>query len=162
MKEIIHNYIYLFYGLGYFGDSIAFIIMCIILLNRPLFFIFYIIFVILNILLNEYLTNKIKEKNPKDPIKFLASDFFSKKRFGMPSIHSQNIFFSIMYCYLVIKNILLIPIILLLLGFLVIYERYMFRDHTIKQLIYGAVLGLIIGYTSYYIVFFIQYIFSIL
>ena len=148
MNKIIHTFIYLFYAIGYFGDSIAFLLVNLFLLNQPIFFIFYIIFAYLNILLNEFLTNKIKQKNPKNPIKFLESDTFPKNRFGMPSIHSQNMFFSITYSFLVTKKILL----LLLIGCIVIYERYVFRDHTMKQLIYGALLGSFIGYISYSIV----------
>jgi len=150
--NIIHTFISLFYALGYFGDTIAFFITSLTILNRPLFFIFYILFAYLNLLLNKFLTNQIKQKNPKNPIKFLASDTFSKHRYGMPSIHSQNMFFSIMYCFLVTKQLVL----LLIIGLIVIYERYVFRDHTMKQLIYGALLGSIIGYLSYSIVKFIS------
>ena len=151
MTNIIHTFIYLFYAIGYFGDSIAFLLVSLFISNQPIFFIFYILFAGINIIINQYLTHIIKQKNPRNPIKFLESDTFPKNRYGMPSIHSQNIFFSIIYCFLVCKKILL----LLLIGCIVIYERYVFRDHTIKQLIYGALLGSIIGYISYSIVKFI-------
>jgi membrane-associated phospholipid phosphatase len=150
--NILETWISLFYGIGYFGDTIAFFITSLSTLNQPIFFIFYILFAYLNILLNDFITNQIKQKNPKNPIKFLASDTFSKHRYGMPSIHSQNMFFSIMYCYLVTKKFLL----LLIIGLIVLYERYVFRDHTMKQLIYGALLGSIIGYLSYLFVKFIS------
>jgi len=147
MNKIWNGFLYLFYAIGYFGDKIAFIITCILLFNQPIFFICYVLFAIINIIINKYLINLFKEKNPNNPIKFLANDTFSKHRYGMPSIHSQNIFFSITYSYFILKQWIL----LLIIGIIVIYERYVFRDHTMKQLIYGALLGMLIGYLSYFI-----------
>jgi len=152
----LNNLNNLFYAVGYFGDTISFFIICILIFNKFIFFIFYIIFFIINIYINNYLTNKIKQKNPPHPIKFLESDTFSKKRYGMPSFHSQNIFFSIGYVYFILNNFIW-RVVLLLIGFFVIYERYVFRDHTMEQLIYGALLGLILGYIFYFIVKMIKY-----
>ena len=150
LSKIWNGFLSLFYAVGYFGDKIVFLIICLLFLNQPKFFISYIFFSIINIIINKYLINVIKEKNPSNPIKFLASDTFSKHRYGMPSIHCQNIFFSIMYSYLILKQWLLL-LITGIIGIIVIYERYIFRDHTMGQLIYGALLGLIIGYISYFI-----------
>jgi membrane-associated phospholipid phosphatase len=101
--------------------------------------------------INNYLTNKIKQKNPSHPIKFLESDSFSKKRYGMPSFHTQNMFFSIVYVFFILNNFIW-RLVLLLIGVAVIYERYVFRDHTMEQLLYGALLGSLIGYIFYFIV----------
>ena len=141
----------LLYSLGYFGDTISFFIICILIFNKFIFFIFYIICFIINMGINNYLTNKIKQKNPSHPIKFLESDSFSKKRYGMPSFHTQNMFFSIGYVFFILNNFIW-KLVLLLIGFAVIYERYVFRDHTMEQLLYGALLGSLIGYIFYFIV----------
>jgi len=141
----------LLYSLGYFGDTISFFIICILIFNKFIFFIFYIICFIINMGINNYLTNKIKQKNPSHPIKFLESDSFSKKRYGMPSFHTQNMFFSIVYVFFILNNFIW-RLVLLLIGVAVIYERYVFRDHTMEQLLYGALLGSLIGYIFYFIV----------
>jgi len=141
----------LLYALGYFGDTISFFIICILIFNKFIFFIFYIICFIINMCINNYLTNKIKQKNPSNPIKFLESDTFFKKRYGMPSFHTQNIFFSIGYVFFILNNFIW-RLVFLLIGISVIYERYVFRDHTMKQLLYGSLLGLLLGYISYCIV----------
>ena len=43
-------------------------------------------------------------------------------------------------------------LLLLIIGFIVIYERYYFKNHTLFQLISGATLGGVIAYISYKIV----------
>jgi len=147
----LNNLNNLFYAIGYFGDTISFFIICILIFNKFIFFIYYIIFFIINICINNFLTNQIKQKNPSHPIKFLESDTFSKKRYGMPSFHTQNIFFSIGYVFFILNNFIW-RLVLLLIGIAVIYERYVFRDHTMEQLLYGSILGLLLGYISYFIV----------
>ena len=152
----LNNLNNLLYAVGYFGDTISFFIICMLIFNNFKFFIFYVICFIINMYFNNYLTNLIKQKNPSHPIKFLESETYSKKRYGMPSFHSQNMFFSIGYAFFILNNFIW-KLILLLIGFAVIYERYVFRDHTMEQLLYGAILGLIIGYIFYLIVKMIKY-----
>ena len=147
----LNNLNNLLYAVGYFGDTISFFIICMLIFNNFKFVIFYVIFFIINMYFNNYLTNLIKQKNPSHPIKFLESETYSKKRYGMPSFHSQNMFFSIGYSFFILNNFIW-KLVLLLIGFAVIYERYVFRDHTMEQLLYGSILGLLLGYISYFIV----------
>jgi hypothetical protein len=103
---------------------------------------------IFNKTINEYLKNYFKQSRPSNPKKYLESDKFSKKKFGMPSGHSQLVFFSILYSYLVTHSIIPWVLGLLIIGLIVIYERYIFKNHTINQLISGALLGSFIAYLT--------------
>lgn len=67
----------------------------------------------------------------------------------MPSGHSQLTFFSIVYTYLVTNKFIPWTLLLLIIGCMTMYERYIFRNHTMLQLVSGAVLGSFIAYFSY-------------
>lgn len=148
LKDIFSNYIDFIYGIGYFGEYIVFIITILLIFNHKLYLIIYVIMFVLNKTINEYLKGYFKQSRPNNPTKFLESDKFSKKKFGMPSGHSQLVFFSIMYSYLVTQKVMPWVLILLIIGCIVIYERYIFKNHTINQLISGALIGSAIAYLT--------------
>jgi len=152
IKGIFSNYIDFFYSIGYFGEYITFLITFALIFNKDIYLIFYIIFFLLNKIINQTLKNYFKQPRPKQPLKFLESDSFSKSKFGMPSGHTQLSFFSIFYAYLVMNKFIPWILLLLIIGFIVIYERYYFKNHTLFQLISGATLGGVIAYISYKIV----------
>jgi membrane-associated phospholipid phosphatase len=152
IKGIFSNYIDFFYSIGYFGEYITFLITCAVIFNKHIYLIFYIIFFLLNKIINQILKNYFKQPRPDRPVKFLESDNFSKRKFGMPSGHSQLSFFSIFFAYLVTNKFFPWILLLLLVGFIVIYERLLFRNHTLYQLISGAIIGAVIAYLSYNII----------
>jgi membrane-associated phospholipid phosphatase len=149
---IFLNYNSFFYSLGYFGEYITFLITCALIFNQHIYFIVYIIVFIINRLVNYYLKQFFKQSRPKNPKKFLDDDQFSKKKYGMPSGHSQLTFFSVIYAYLVTNKFYPWILLLLSIGAIVIYERFVFRNHTLLQLISGAVIGSIIAYLTYSLV----------
>jgi len=148
IRDIFSNYIDFIYGIGYFGEYITFIITICLIYNYKIYLIIYIFMFIFNKTINEYLKNYFKQSRPSNPKKYLESDKFSKKKFGMPSGHSQLVFFSILYSYLVTHSIIPWVLGLLIIGLIVIYERYIFKNHTINQLISGALLGSFIAYLT--------------
>jgi len=153
MGSILRSLVYDFLmAIGYFGEQITFLITCALIYNNHIFLIFYIIVVILSRIINTLLKDYTKNLRPSNPIKFLDSDIFSKKTYGMPSGHSQLTFLSIVYAYLVTNKFIPWILLLLVIGLVVIYERYAYRNHTAYQLISGAILGSFIGYVSYNII----------
>lgn len=158
LSGIFHNYIDFFYAVGYFGEYIVFLITCALIFNQHLFFGFYILFFILNRIINQYLKKLLKGNRPSHPKKYLESDKFSKNKYGMPSGHSQITFFSIAYCYFVTKKFIPWILLLLIIGMILVYERYFFRNHTMKQLVYGMVIGVTFGFICYYIVDYIEHL----
>jgi membrane-associated phospholipid phosphatase len=152
LSGIFSNYDSFLYSLGYFGEYITFLITCALIFNQHVYFIVYIIVFILNRLVNNYLKQIFKQDRPKNPKKFLDDDQFSKKKYGMPSGHTQLTFFSVMYAYLVTNKFYPWILLLLSIAIIVIYERLVFRNHTLAQLISGALFGSIIAYLSYSLV----------
>lgn len=148
ISDIFGNIIDFFYGIGYFGEYITFIFTLFLIYSQTYNLVFYIIFFILNKVINDYLKDYFKEYRPSNPKKFLDDDKFSKKKYGMPSGHSQLSFFSLTYSYLSVKKITISIILMLITCLIVIYERFVYHNHTMFQLILGAIVGIIIGYLS--------------
>jgi len=149
VNNLFYKYINFFLSIGYFGEFVAFFITLALIYKNHIYSIIYIIVFLLNASINQYLKAYIKEDRPKKPVKFLDSDNFSQHSFGMPSGHSQNTFFSIMYAYLVTRRFIPWILFLLVVGIITIYERYKYRNHTISQLFTGAILGSTIAYLTY-------------
>ena len=152
LSGIFSNYDNFFYSLGYFGEYITFLITCALIFNQYIYFIVYIIVLIINRLINNYLKQFFKQDRPKNPKKFLDDDQFSKKKYGMPSGHTQLTFFSVMYAYLVTNKFYPWILLLFSIAMIVIYERFVFKNHTLTQLISGALIGSIIAYLTYSLV----------
>lgn len=146
---IFYNYYDFFNSIGYFGEYITFIITCALIYNQYIYLIIFIIMFVLNKVINQYLKKIFHQNRPSNPVKFLDSDKFTKKKYGMPSGHSQNAFFSIVYAYLVTRSFIPWTLTLLVVGLIVIYERLKYKNHTINQLIAGAAVGSFIGYLTY-------------
>ena len=68
--------------------------------------------------------------------------------YGMPSGHSQSVFYTISYMWYVTHNVYLL-LIGLFIGLITLNQRYKTKKHTIEQLIVGAFTGISIGYISY-------------
>lgn len=148
ISDIFGNIIDFFYGIGYFGEYITFIFTLFLIYSQTYNLVFYIIFFILNKVINDYLKDYFKEYRPSNPKKFLDDDKFSKKKYGMPSGHSQLSFFSLTYSYLSVKKITISIILMLITCLIVIYERFVYHNHTMFQLILGAIVGITIAYLS--------------
>jgi membrane-associated phospholipid phosphatase len=142
----------LLFGIGYFAEYIAFIIVLFLIYYKFNYFILFIILFLGNRLLNNKIKDILKGERPKNPIKYLDIDKFGKKKYGMPSGHSQLTFFSIVYAFLVLHKINGPLLFLLFVGIISIIQRYIFRNHTLNQLLFGALLGSIIAYISILII----------
>ena len=66
----------------------------------------------------------------------------------MPSGHSQHVFLSTTYIYLVLRNINL-TLFYFLFSLLTLVQRVRYRNHTIKQVIVGGSIGAFIAYIAY-------------
>lgn len=141
------------YAIGYFSEIIIIVISILLLRTNIYSVLFYIIGIIFSLFVNQTLKRLIKELRPSGPVKFLNSDKFDNKAtiYGMPSGHSQHLFFSTMYLYLTISNFY--PWVLVtcsIIGILTMIERYYFRNHTIRQLVVGAVVGVVVAYVVWF------------
>ena len=149
LTEVGKTIIQFLYAIGYFSEIIIIVISILLLRTNIYSVLFYIIGIIFSLFVNQTLKRLIKELRPSEPVKFLNSDKFDNKAmiYGMPSGHSQHLFFSTMYLYLTITHFY--PWVLLIcsiIGFLTMVERYYFRNHTIRQLVVGAIVGVLLAY----------------
>lgn len=99
----------------------------------------FVLFMIANELFNRFLKTVIREERPSE----LISDKTDSAYYGMPSGHSQHVFFSAMYLQL--QGIEYREFIWLV-ALITMYERVANNKHTIRQVIVGALIGLGVGY----------------
>ncbi len=109
--------------------------------KNDLFF-FIIITDILSEILNIILKGIIQEPRPKNQIKF---NNHKAGYYGMPSGHAQNaIFQSLILCYQL--NSIYSYIFSIIVCTLTFYQRYKYRRHTLSQIFFGGLTGLLFGY----------------
>jgi len=139
-----------FFSLGFFGELILFLIVSINLYkNVPYLVVYYVGFVI-NTLLNQSLKTMIKSPRPVGFIKFLADEKVMKgsNSYGLPSGHTQNVFYSLIYLYLTGVGIYPWLGIGVIISMITIIERWEYHNHTLTQLLAGSVVG---GFFAYLI-----------
>ena len=144
------------YSVGYNGHNILLtsIILVIIktnlgsLLELPLRILYIILINEFSIDMNLVLKNIIKQPRPKGSKKINKHDEKNSKTYGMPSGHAQLVVNNLVYLSLLTKNNI-IATISSFIALFTLYQRYIFRMHTISQLAYGSLLGGITGYIFY-------------
>ena len=60
----------------------------------------------------------------------------------MPSGHAQSVFFSTFFIYLALKDIK-ITIFYFIVALLTMYQRVLFKQHTVLQVFAGAIVGIL-------------------
>ena len=134
--------------LDYIGQmSISYFLLINLLLSivyKNNLFLLIVISDILSELLNILLKGIIQEPRPKNQIKF---NNHKASYYGMPSGHAQNATFqSLILCYQL--NNIYSYIFSLLVCILTFYQRYKYRRHTLSQIFFGGLTGLLFGYFS--------------
>lgn len=140
--------------IGYFGPWLLFIIIIIYNIWLPLKYnLIYVLFILINMISNNIIKQYIQEPRPNNE-KYLFD--FEKLRYkdknphiyGMPSGHSQMIWFSVAFSLFVLENIYLF-LFSLCMAFNTMRQRYKYRNHTKGQIFAGSIFGIMIGYLSY-------------
>jgi membrane-associated phospholipid phosphatase len=107
--------------------------------------------------MNMLLKQIFREPRPQNPMTFIDSnDMIGNNYYGLPSGHAQSVFFSLTFFYKVIKpasnsNTIFILYIMSCICILTLYQRWKYRRHTIKQLLFGAVVGTFFAWTLVFI-----------
>ena len=161
MSEFLEEYAKIFiHNFGKTGPLVLFIYSLYLLWNKSNLFYYYICGVFLNSILNIFLKGLIKEPRPsEDPklfnvalkhsIRFKFVNGYPHDVFGMPSGHSQSAFFSTIFVYLALKDIK-ISILYLIISLLTMYQRVLFKSHTVLQVLAGALVGILFGGFIYF------------
>jgi membrane-associated phospholipid phosphatase len=69
--------------------------------------------------------------------------------YGMPSGHAQTSFFITTFIYLVTRQIF-ITFFMILLSVMVMFQRVIYNEHTISQVLVGAIIGILFGFFVYH------------
>jgi len=147
--------IYLFRDyIGLFAPVILFILTLFFLRNMKTYLNFFIIGFILNNILNILFKFFIKEPRPLEDLKLIEIAIVNGYRigidkFGMPSGHAQNCGFCLLFVTLVLQNYYIISL-YLLISFISLFQRYLYKNHTLLQLIIGFIIGLLCGFLTYW------------
>ena len=145
------DYINFLDSIGYFGNNFSFVITCLLIYKHIPFLVSYLIFVyFFNTKINVLLKGYFNEKRPKNPIKFLDEDHFNETNLGMPSGHTQIASFSIIYAYLVTKQIYPWIALMIVICIIIFVERYTHNNHNITQLVGGCIIGSILALIVFY------------
>lgn len=149
------------YNFGNSGPIVLFFYSLLLLWDKNTMFYYYVYGFFLNAILNFILKGLIQEPRPfEDPklfnialkhsIRFKFTNGYPYDIFGMPSGHTQSIFFSIIFIYLAFKDKKTILIVYLFIGLITMYQRVLFKQHTVLQVVAGAMVGVLFGGFIYY------------
>jgi membrane-associated phospholipid phosphatase len=138
------------YSIGYYGPVILFTgLSLIIIKTEQTTLTNHLLYIILmntfTCELNCLLKKIIKQPRPKKPIKINRQDVIHSKSYGMPSGHAQLVVTNLVYISLLTKNNI-ITALSSCIALLTLYQRYVFRMHTLSQLACGSIVGSIVGY----------------
>jgi membrane-associated phospholipid phosphatase len=139
--------------IGFLAPHLLFIISILLLWNKKYYLVYYIVGYGFNIVLNLILKGIIRQPRPSEDIKLINISKNNGKRisydkFGMPSGHAQLSFFSVVFIYLVFKNIPL-TIFYIIISLFSLHQRVKYKNHTLLQVIIGTLVGAFVGFAIY-------------
>jgi len=119
----------------------------------PTYLQFFVSGFILNNVLNILLKFFIKEPRPLDDkrvieIAIVNGERVSFDKFGMPSGHAQNCGYCLSFITLAINNYYITSL-YILTTVISLFQRYLYKNHTLLQLSVGFAVGLLTGYICY-------------
>lgn len=148
------------YDLTYYdyGNKILFLLSIVFLSYKKTYLVFYVIGAVLNYILNCILKLVFKQPRPDENMKLFrlemnqreTIDWREHQRFGMPSGHSQETVFSLIYVMMVLQNTKITALFLIITLF-TMFQRIYTNKHTFLQVLVGGTIGLCIGYLFYYL-----------
>ena len=151
---------YLFNMFGNYSPLLLIFISFYLLRKKRNLFFYYTIGIFLNALLNLVLKGMIQMPRPSENIKefnlalkngsrFVFKNGIPHDIFGMPSGHTQSVMFSTIFIFLALKNYKILYL-YLFISLVTMYQRIYYNYHTLLQVIVGAIVGFIFGYTMFY------------
>jgi membrane-associated phospholipid phosphatase len=151
MFDALNNFLHY---IGYLGPNLLLITTIILLINKTTLTIIYVLGFSFNIILNFLLKGIIQQPRPSEDKHLFNAMINAGKRigpdkYGMPSGHAQSVFYSLAFVHFSIKNNY-ITFLYLLLCLNTMYQRVLFQNHTIEQVIVGAFFGIAVGALFYF------------
>lgn len=133
-------------GIGYYGPLLLIAMNLYFLYDRFFWFIVYLIFVVVNTIVNKLLKIIIKEPRPIDSKKYGSFEKLeNEEKYGMPSGHAQSSGFSIIFYYFLFGIDQAFYLMLFITG-ITVFQRSYNKNHTIPQLLIGLTIGGLFSY----------------
>lgn len=133
-------------NIGKYGPLVLILLTVVLLFNKKVFLMYYLIGLFVNTVINIILKGLIRDPRPSgDTVTRTPFD-----KYGMPSGHSQSVGFSLCYIWFTLYS----PVVFVLyaiISVLTMYQRYKYNCHTIPQIIIGYITGIVIGVLFIYI-----------
>ena len=143
--------------IGHYGPPILFVLTFYSLFHRNIYMFVFLFGTLINCWINMLLKQVFREPRPQNPIAFVDSnDLIGNNYYGLPSGHAQSVFFSLTFLYQVMKPVsnyttIFILYIMSCISIITLYQRWKYRRHTIKQLLFGAIVGSFFAWTLVFI-----------
>lgn len=145
--------------IGQFGPIILLLITIFLLRNKYNLLFYYVLFFIISGFLNLILKGILQQPRPSIDAKTFHLMMKNKERyiykhgipydiFGMPSGHSQSALLSTIFVYLSLHDIKIL-ILYLFVTLITLTQRVIDNHHTILQVIFGSLVGIVLGYVAY-------------
>ena len=139
--------------IGFNGPVILFLASIIYLYVKNSYFTIYVIGFMFSGLINYILKGVFKQPRPIDDkhifnLEKMYRSVLTFENYGMPSAHTQAVFYTTTFTYLALENhVLLVGS--LFISLLTIYQRVQSKQHFLSQTIVGAIIGVVLGFTFY-------------
>ena len=139
--------------IGIYAPLIQFILTLFLLRNMPIYLQVYVAGTILNNIINIILKLVLKEPRPNNQQKAIEigvvnGAWIGFDKFGMPSGHAQNCGYNLAFIILTLHN-QFITTLFASITIISLLQRYLYKQHTILQLIVGLFVGIGFGYLIY-------------
>jgi len=145
--------------IGQNGPLLLLIFTIFLLRNKYNFLFYYILFLIINLLVNIVLKGIIQQPRPSIDTKTFQKMMKNKERFiykhgipydifGMPSGHSQSVLMSTIFIYLSLRDIKVF-ILYLFVTLITLTQRVIDNHHTVLQVICGSIIGILLAVVAY-------------
>jgi membrane-associated phospholipid phosphatase len=148
--------------IGYFGPQILCVLSVILLFKKWNTLSLYLVGYFSNIIITYILKGIIQEPRPTEDKKLFNiellhgsgnSQWSGKRigfdRYGCPSGHASSVVYSTVFLYLVLQNPKILAI-YLLVSLVTMYQRVKYKNHSIHQVIIGAVVGFFSAFVIYF------------
>ena len=139
--------------IGFNGPVILFVASIIYLYVKNSYFTIYVIGFMFSGLINYILKGLFKQPRPIDDIhschlEKMYRSVLTFENYGMPSGHTQSVFYTTTFTYLALENhVLLVSSVFI--SLLTIYQRVQSKQHFLSQTIVGAIIGGLLGFAFY-------------
>ena len=139
--------------IGFNGPLILFVSSSYFLYKNSNYVVIYILGFVLTSIINYILKGLFRHPRPTDNEQLFKLEetyrqIMTFEKYGMPSGHTQLVFYSTSFIYFSLKNIKLTTF-YFVISLVTLYQRVHSQEHFLSQTIVGAFVGSILGYGFY-------------